>query len=69
MRITLAIAKLKKDHSADMHIVPGTAGRIDQQEGRGYLIGVVLGRGLLEREDAVGVGLEVRNKLPGASEM
>ena len=63
LRITLAIAKLKKDHGADMHMVPGTAGRIDQQEGRGYLLGAVLGRGLLGRKEAVAVGLEARNKL------
>jgi hypothetical protein len=46
-----------------MHIVPGTSGRIDQQEARGYLLGAVLGRGLLSRKEAAAAGLDARNKL------
>ena len=58
-----AVAKLKKEHGGEMHMVPGTNGRIDQQEGRGYLLGAVLGRGLLTREQAKAAGLDARNKL------
>eukprot|EP00966_Prymnesium_polylepis_P238550 5516762-Prymnesium_polylepis.1 len=45
-----------------MHMVPGTNGRIDQQEARGYLLGAVLGRGLLTREQAKAAGLDARNR-------
>ena len=30
------VTTLKKQHGGSMHMVPGTAGRIDQQEARGY---------------------------------
>jgi hypothetical protein len=63
VRVTTAIASLKKAHGTEMHMVPGTAGRIDQQEGRGYLLGAVLGRGLISREQAKTAGLDARNKL------
>ena len=63
VRVQSAVAKLKKEHGGEMHVVPGTNGRIDQQEGRGYLLGAVLGRGLLSREQAQAAGLDARNKL------
>lgn len=63
VRVKNAVATLKKEHGGEMHMVPGTNGRIDQQEGRGYLLGAVLGRGLLTREQAKAAGLDARNKL------
>ena len=62
-RVKSVVKKLKDNHGDEMHIVPGTAGRIDQQEGRGYLLGAVLGRGLLTREQAKATGLDARNKV------
>jgi hypothetical protein len=56
------VAKLKKEHSQEFHLVPGTNGRIDAEESRGYLLGAVLGRGLLERTQAAAAGLDARNK-------
>ena len=56
------VSKLKKEHSQEFHIVPGTSGRIDAEESRGYLLGAVLGRGLLERTQAAAAGLDARNK-------
>ena len=53
---------LKKLHGGELHVVPGTTGRIDQVEARGYLLGAVLGRGLLTREQAVAAGIDARNK-------
>jgi hypothetical protein len=58
-----AMAALKAQHGDALHLVPDTTGRIDQQEGRGYLLGALLGRGLLTREQAAAAGLDARNKL------
>ena len=55
-------ATLKKEHAESIHIVPGTGGRIDMEESRGFLLGAVLGRGLLTREQAAAAGLDARNK-------
>ena len=64
VRIKCVTSKLKKERGNEMHIMPGTAGRIDQQEARGYLLGTaVLGRGLIDREEAKMAGLDARNKL------
>ena len=63
MRIKTVIQKLKKERGNEIHQVPGTGGRIDQEEGRGYLLGAVLGRGLLTRKEAADAGLDARNKL------
>ena len=63
VRVKSAVATLKKQHGDEMHMVPGTSGRIDQQEARGYALGAVLGRGLLSREEAKVAGLDARNKL------
>ena len=63
VRVVSAAKKLKDERGADMHIVPGTTGRIDQQETRGYLLGAALGRGLLTRTEAAAAGLDARNKL------
>ena len=63
VRVKAAVAKLKNERGSEMHMVPGTAGRIDQQEGRGYVLGAVLGRGLLDRSQAAAAGLDARNKL------
>ena len=52
------VATLKKHHTGAIHIVPGTSGRIDMEEARGYLLGAVLGRGLLSREQAAAAGLD-----------
>jgi hypothetical protein len=62
-RVKTVVKKLKDDHGAELHMVPGTNGRIDQQETRGYLLGAVLGSGLLTREQAKDAGLDARNKL------
>jgi hypothetical protein len=56
------VTTLKKQHAGSMHIVPGTNGRIDAEESRGFLLGAVLGRGLLTREQAAAAGLDARNK-------
>jgi hypothetical protein len=63
VRVKNVIGKVKKEHANEMHVVPGTNGRIDQQEGRGYLLGAVLGHGLLTRTEAAAAGLDARNKL------
>ena len=60
--IWIVAKKLKKEHASEIHIVPGTNGRIDQEEIRGFLLGAVLGRGLLERKQAAAAGLDARNK-------
>ena len=62
VRVKAAVGTLKKERGSEMHVVPGTAGRIDQQEGRGYVLGAVLGRGLLDRTQAAAAGLDARNK-------
>ena len=62
-RVKTVVKQLKDAHGNEMHMVPGTNGRIDQQEGRGYLLGAVLGRGLLACEEAKAAGLDARNKL------
>eukprot|EP00966_Prymnesium_polylepis_P094135 2178837-Prymnesium_polylepis.1 len=61
-RVKSVVKKLKDKHGDELHFVPGTAGRIDQQEGRGYLLGAVLGRGLLTREQAKAAGFDARNR-------
>ena len=63
VRVKAAVKKLKEERGSEMHMIPGTTGRIDQQEGRGYLLGAVLGRGLLSRKQAAAAGLDARNKL------
>ena len=63
VRVEAVAKKLKKERGSEMHPVPGTAGRIDQQESRGYLLGAVLGRSLVTREQAQAAGLDARNKL------
>ena len=63
VRVQNVVKKLKTEHGGEMHKVPDTNGRIDQQEGRGYLLGAVLGRGLLAREQAKAAGFDARNKL------
>ena len=50
MLVWSVVATLKQWHGGSIHIVPGTSGRIDQEEARGYLLGAVLGRGLLPRK-------------------
>ena len=56
------VSKLKTEHANEIHMVPGTNGRIDAEEARGFLLGAVLGRGLLERTQAAAAGLDARNK-------
>ena len=63
VRVQVVVKKLMKEHAGQTHPVPGTAGRIDQQEARGYLLGAVLGRGLVTREEAKAAGLDARNQL------
>jgi hypothetical protein len=60
------VKTLKKEHAAAVHIVPGTNGRIDAEESRGYVLGAVLGRGLLTRQQAAAAGLDARNKKTAA---
>ena len=38
VRVQVVVKKLMKEHAGQTHPVPGTAGRIDQQEARGYLL-------------------------------
>jgi hypothetical protein len=63
VRVKSAVETLKRQHGGEMHLVPGTTGRIDKEESRGYLLGAVLGRGLLTREKAAAAGQDARNKL------
>ena len=56
------VATLKKERADAFHMVPGTNGRIDAEESRGFLLGAVLGRGLLAREQAAAAGCDARNK-------
>ena len=64
MSVKAVVSKLKKSTDARCISCPAcTADRIDQQEGRGYLLGAVLGRGLLSRVEAQTSGLDARNKI------